>query len=62
MYQVTSLDRSRSTYIFVTLRRVFKKAGSILFDIGDSWDKEIYISRYLHIWDNRVIDLRWGKS
>ena len=24
--------------IFVTLRRVFKNAGSVLFDIGDSWD------------------------
>ena len=39
---------------FVALRRGFKKAGSVLFHIGDSWDKAflnpIYISLYLHNW------------
>ena len=35
--------------IFVTLGCGFKKAGSVLFDIGDSWDKD-YISLYLHKW------------
>ena len=26
---------------FVTLGRGFKKAGSVLHDIGDSWDKDV---------------------
>ena len=31
----------------VSLRRGFKKAGSVLSDIGDSWLKSDYISLYL---------------
>ena len=34
----------------VALRRGFKKAGSVLSDIGDSWLKSDYISLYLHNW------------
>ena len=41
MYHVTSLLRSLAIeLIFVTLRRGFKKAGSVLFDISDTWDKD----------------------
>ena len=40
--------------ILVSLGRSFKKAGSVLFVIGDSWDKDFlnpnYISLYLHTW------------
>ena len=40
---------------FVTLGHGFKKAGSVLVDIGDSLDKEFFfksicISLYLHNW------------
>ena len=40
MYHVTSLVPSQIKLTFVTLRRGFKKASSVLFDTGDSWDKD----------------------
>ena len=56
MYYVTSLGWSQ--LIFVTLGRGFKWAGSVLFDIGDSWDKDCFKSDYISLYLHNSVVLR----
>ena len=59
-------DESAIELTFVTLRRGFKNAGSVLFDIGtpenDFFKIQLHQFSFVLTWDSRVITLRWGKS